>query len=245
MLSQIVSFLILLYFFLGGKTLLRLSVRRISRTASVYRTFLVNGMPSLFRQGLASVSSVLLNHVAASQGDAAVAAMSIVGKVFMMVFCVLIGFGQGYQPVAGYNYGAGEYGRVRQSFRFLLVTGTVGMSALGAGLFALAPYIMGQFVSDDAQVMEIGTQALRMQCLAMPLMTLGVACNMTFQSVGRPVQATVLSSCRQGIFFLPFLWLLPRYWGILGMEAAQPAADAATFLTCLPVILWFFHHMDR
>lgn len=243
--SQCVSFGILLFFFIRKKTILRLSFKNLSADISLYREFIANGMPSFFRQGLASVSSIALNRVAAGYSDAAVAAMSIVGKVFLMVYCVLIGFGQGYQPAAGYNYGAKEYGRVRQAYRFLMIAGTVGMTCIGAALFWAAPLLLKQFIPEDAKVIEIGIQALRMQCVVMPLLTLGIACNMTFQAVGQSVKATVFASLRQGIFFLPFIWVLPRLFGIYGMEAAQPAADAATFLVCVPVIWKFIKDLKK
>ncbi len=241
--SQCVGFVILLFFFIRKKTILRLSFKNLSADVSLYREFIANGMPSFFRQGLASVSSIALNRVAAGYSDAA--AMSIVGKVFLMVYCVLIGFGQGYQPAAGYNYGAKEYGRVRQAYRFLMVAGTVGMTCIGAALFWAAPLLLKQFIPEDEKVIEIGIQALRMQCVVMPLLTLGIACNMTFQAVGQSVKATVLASLRQGIFFLPFIWVLPRLFGIYGMEAAQPAADAATFLVCVPVIWKFIKDLKK
>ena len=243
--SQCVGFVILLFFFIRKKTILRMSFKNLSADVSLYREFIANGMPSFFRQGLASVSSIALNRVAAGYSDAAVAAMSIVGKVFLMVYCVLIGFGQGYQPAAGYNYGAKEYGRVRQAYRFLMVAGTVGMTCIGAALFWAAPLLLKQFIPEDEKVIEIGIQALRMQCVVMPLLTLGIACNMTFQAVGQSVKATVLASLRQGIFFLPFIWVLPRLFGIYGMEAAQPAADAATFLVCVPVIWKFIKDLKK
>ncbi len=243
--SQCVGFVILLFFFIRKKTILRLSFKNLSADVSLYREFIANGMPSFFRQGLASVSSIALNRVAAGYSDAAVAAMSIVGKVFLMVYCVLIGFGQGYQPAAGYNYGAKEYGRVRQAYRFLMVAGTVGMTCISAALFWAAPLLLKQFIPEDEKVIEIGIQALRMQCVVMPLLTLGIACNMTFQAVGQSVKATVLASLRQGIFFLPFIWVLPRLFGIYGMEAAQPAADAATFLVCVPVIWKFIKDLKK
>lgn len=238
LISQVIGFMVLLSFF-RKKTILRFSIRKISKKFTIYKEFIGNGMPSLFRQGLASVASVALNRVAAAQSDAAVAAMSIVGKIFMMVFCVLIGFGQGYQPAAGYNYGAKEYGRVKKAYRFMLWAGTGVMTVLGILLYAAAPWLLEQFVSDDPKVMEIGVRALRMQCAVMPFMPLGVACNMTFQAVGRSAMASFLAACRQGVFFLPLIWVLPKFYGIVGMEIAQPAADAATFLVCLPVIRHF------
>ena len=239
LISQVIGFIVLLSCFFRNKTILRFSIRKISRKFTIYKEFIGNGMPSLFRQGLASAASVALNRVAAAQSDAAVAAMSIVGKIFMMVFCILIGFGQGYQPAAGYNYGAKEYGRVKKAYRFMLWAGTGVMTVLGILLYAAAPWLLEQFVSDDSKVMEIGVWALRMQCAVMPFMPLGVACNMTFQAVGRSAMASFLAACRQGVFFLPLIWVLPKFYGIIGMEIAQPAADVATFLVCLPVIRHF------
>lgn len=243
--SQCISCAILFSFFLCKKTILRFSVKHLSRDFSLYREFIGNGMPSFFRQGLASVASVTLNRVAAYYGDAAVAAMSIVGKIFMMVYCVLIGFGQGYQPAAGYNYGAKEYGRVHRAYRFMMLAGTIGMTVIGAALFIFAPVLIRQFVPGDAKVTEIGVWALRMQCAVMPLLPLGIACNMTFQAVGKSVKATLFASCRQGFFFLPLILILPHIFGVFAMEAAQPAADVATFLVCLPAMHKFMAEMQK
>ena len=242
--SQCIGCAVLFVFFLGKKTIIRFSPKNLTLDWTVYKEFLGNGMPSLFRQGLASVASVALNHIAADYGDAAVAAMSIVGKIFLMLYCVLIGLGQGYQPVAGYNYGAEEYGRVRFAYRFMMRVGNIGMTLLGAGLFFFSGILIRQFVPDDENVVEIGTAALRMQCIAMPFLTLGIACNMTFQAVGKSVKATLLASCRQGFFFLPLIFVLPWMFGIIGMEAAQPLADLGTFLVCLLPIRRFMKQLD-
>ena len=243
--SQCISCVILFSFFFWKKTILHFSVKNISKDISLYKEFIGNGIPSFFRQGLSAVASVALNHVASCYGDAAVAAMSIVGKIFMMIYCVLIGFGQGYQPVVGYNYGAKEYGRVRKAYRFMMIAGTVGMTVIGAGLFFFAPELVAQFVPEDAEVAEIGNWALRMQCIVMPLLPLGIACNMTFQAVGKSVKATLFASCRQGFFFLPLILVFPRIFGVFAMEAAQPAADVATFLVCLPAMHKFMGQMRK
>lgn len=243
--SQVVSFLILLFFYIRKKTIIRFSFRKIAKEFAVYKAFLKDGMPSLFRQGLASMATIALNHVAAAQGDAAVAAMSIVGKLFMVVYCILIGFGQGYQPIAGYNYGAKKYDRVKSAFRFTVWIGSVGMTLLGIGLYVITPWLIRKFVPNDVKVTEIGVAALRMQSVVMPFTALGVACNMTFQAIGKPVIATFLAACRQGVFFLPFIWLFPGFFGIWGMEFAQPAADVATFLVCIPFVFYFLRRMHN
>lgn len=242
-LSQTVSMILLFLPFIRKKTVLKLSVRHISAKPRVYFDILKFGLPSLFRQGLASIASVLLNRSAAEYGDSAVAAMSIVGKVFMVLFSVLIGFGQGYQPVVGYNYGAGNQKRVREAFWFTLKLGTAAMAVFGVLSYIFAPQMVQLFLKEDREVTEIGTMALRMQSIAMPLMALGVVSNMTFQAVGKTISATFLTSMRQGIFFIPLIWLLPGWLGILGVEIAQPIADAVTFVFCIPYMVVFLRRL--
>lgn len=242
--SQCVSCGILLSCFLRGKSTTRLSLRCVSRRPSVYWSILKTGLPSLCRQGLASIATVALNRNAAVYGDAAVSAMSIVGKIFMLIFSALLGFGQGFQPVVGYNYGARKYTRVRKACSFTLEIGTVLMTVFAAAGFFAAPHLMRLFI-DDPDVVRIGTSALRAQCLAMPLLPLGVVCNMTFQTIGRSWTATFLSAARQGIFFLPLIYLLPPVFGLVGVEITQPCADVLTFLCCIPFAAAFLHRLPK
>ncbi|MBQ7066109.1 MAG: MATE family efflux transporter [Lachnospiraceae bacterium] len=238
-LSQCISFLILLSHFLRNRTIINLKLSNASTELIIYLRIIKNGLPSFCRQGLASISTVALNLNAALYGDAAVAAMSIVGKIFMMIFSMLLGFGQGYQPVVGYNYGAKKFDRVREAFFFTLKVGVSIMTSLGILGFLLARNIMGWFIADDEEVIAIGVRAFRAQCLVMPLMALGVVCNMTFQSIGKAWRATFLSCTRQGIFFLPFILILPRFLGITGVEITQPVADLCNFFCCLPFAVLF------
>lgn len=239
-LSQLVSFLILLSYFILGKTTTRLGICRISKKAGTYLQILKNGLPSFSRQGLSSLSSILLNKQAKIYGDAAVAAMAIVTKLFMMIFSVMIGFGQGYQPVAGFNYGAGNEKRMRQAMKFTLIVGTIGMGAAAVGLFILAPELMELFISDDIRVKEIGVQALRAQALSMPFIPLGTVANMTFQSIGDSWKATIMAAMRQGIFFIPLIYLLPAFFKLRGVVAVQAGADVLTAFACAP-FLWIFY----
>lgn len=241
--SQFISFIILLSYYLRGKTIVSFSIKKISKDYNIYLTIFKNGIPSFFRQGLASISTVALNFNAAHYGDSAVAAMSIVGRICMLIFCVVIGYGQGYQPVVGYNYGAKIYNRVKESFLFTLKVGSSIMSILALMGYILSPNIMSLFIS-DLSVIQIGTNAMRYQCLVMPLMTLGVISNMTFQAVGKPLYATFLSSCRQGVFFLPLIIILPQIFKLKGVEITQPIADILTFITSIPFIYKFFKNID-
>ena len=187
----------------------------------------------------------MLNVNAAVYGDAAVAAMSVVGKVFMLILSVLIGFGQGYQPVVGFNYGAGCYQRVKQSFTFTAVVSFVMMGLLAVAGFLFAPQVIQLFTKADTQVLEIGTYAMRAQCLALFIQPLGVISNMTFQSIGKPAEATFLSACRQGVFFLPLIWILPQFWQLRGVQLTQPLADVLTFIVCFPFLIRFFKELNQ
>ncbi len=241
--SQFISFLILLSYYLRGKTIVNFSITKVSKNLNTYETIFKNGMPSFFRQGLASIATVALNLNAGNYGDYAVSAMSIIGRIFMLIFCVVIGYGQGYQPVVGYNYGAKNYYRVKESFIFTLKVGTSLMTVLALLGYILSPKIMSWFIS-DLSVIDIGTRALRYQCLVMPLMPLGVMANMTFQAVGKSIHATFLSSCRQGIFFLPLIIILPKFFYLKGVEITQPISDILTFVLSIPFMYNFFKNLD-
>ena len=191
--SQLVSAAILLAaYFKKGFTVVQPSVGQIEISGKMLLDIFKTGLPALLRQGLASVASIALNRSAMVYGDAAVAAMSIVSKVFMLIFSTSLGIGQGYQPVAGYNYGAKKYARVRAAYKFTLILGLCVMGAASVAAFIFAPEIVTMFLRDDPKVIEIGTLALRIQCIAMPTVPFVVVGNMTFQSVGKAAQASFL-----------------------------------------------------
>lgn len=245
LISQLVSFLLLLFCFILHKSVVQLSVRHVKECGAVLLEIVKTGAPSFCRQGFASLSTILLNHQAGAYGgDAALSAMGITAKIFMCIFCVGLGLGQGFQPVLGYNYSAKKWRRVLESFRFTYLMGTVVMLLFGVAAYFLAPVLIPRFINDDA-VIEIGTHALRFQAITMPLLSLNVICNMTFQSLGKKVRAVLLSCCRQGIFFIPWILLLPKLWGLTGVELTQAAADASTFLFSIPFAVSFYRHVSR
>lgn len=244
-LSQLISFLILLSYFVMHKTTTRLEIHRLSKNPGTYYQIVKNGLPSFSRQGLASIASILLNKQATIYGDAAVAAMAIVTKIFMMIFSVMIGFGQGYQPVVGFNFGAGIMDRVKKAMKFTLKVGIAGMSSAAVILFFAAPLLMGLFISDDPAVLEIGTMALRAQAISMPLIPIGTVSNMTFQSIGKSWKATIMSSMRQGIFFIPLIFILPAIFGLWGVTMTQAASDALTAVACTPFLYSFYKNLTE
>ena len=245
LLSQCVSASILASFFLRGQSEIRVSIRCVSTAPKIYLTIFKSGMPSFFRQGMASVSAMSLNFNAGVYGDAAVAAMAIVTKVFNFLLSAVIGFGQGMQPVVGYNYGAKELGRVRQAVSFSLKFCTVILTVAAAAGAVFAPQIV-QFFRNDPAVVAVGTQAFRFQCISLPLAAVLVFANMLFQSLGKSWRASLLALCRQGMFFIPLVYLLPMHFGLLGLEVTQMCSDLIAFLVSAAFLLHYFRReFDR
>ncbi len=232
--SQFCSFLLLLFQSRKGGNI-RIQFCNFKPNGHYVKEICRGGIPSLCRQGLASISGILLNHGAGLHGDEAIAAMSIVSRVTMFASSALIGFGQGFQPVCGFNYGAKLYGRVREGFAFCVKYATlflVGISIVGA---LLAPGIIGLFRKGDAEVIEIGALALRMQCLAFPLTGWIIMSNMMLQSIGKALKASILAAARQGLFFIPLILLLPRIFGLFGVEVCQTVSDVLSFALAVPL----------
>lgn len=242
--SQVISFAILLSMFGRGKTESKLALRWVSRDPRDVLLICRTGLPSLMRQGLSSVSTMVLNSYARLYGDAAVAAMSIVNRICFFLFSVCLGIGQGFQPVSAFNYGAKKYGRVRAAFRFTLAAGEVllGTFAL-VGLF-LSPRLIG-FFRDDAAVIAIGNVALRAQLLALIFQPLPVCANMLFQSIGKNAAATFLSMLRSGLCFLPVIVLLSSLLGLPGVQLAQTVADVLTFFLTMPFAIRFLRKLKE
>lgn len=243
-LSQGVSFCILLFMFLRGKTVSRFRLGAITRSGSEFGQILLGGLPSFGRQGLNSIGGMLLNIAARSYGDAAVAGMSIVSRIFSFMLSVALGVGQGFQPVASFNYGARKYHRVRHACLFTIQASFYLMSVLILLCWFNAGPLIRLF-RDDPAVTAVALPAFRYQCLAMFLQPVMVASNMLFQSIGKAGRATFLSCCRQGIFFLPLILLLPQVWGLGGIEVCQPIADVLTFCVSVPFLLSFLRELER
>ena len=232
--SQVCSFLLLLYLDSRG-TNIRIRFKHFSPTPALLKEIVYGGSPSLCRQGLASLATILLNVSAGVYGDAAIAGMSIVTRICMFINSFVIGFGQGFQPVCGFNYGAGFYRRVREGFWYCVKTGIVFLTLCSIIGYIYAPEIVTWFRKDDIHVIEIGARALRWQLITLPLGAWVILCNMLLQTIRKPVQAVILSSARQGLFFIPFILILPYFLGLQGVEMCQAAADLCSFLLAIPL----------
>ena len=243
-LSQSISFCILLSMFLRGKTVSQFQLSAVTRSPAEFGTILMTGLPSFGRQGLNSIGGMLLNIAARSYGDAAVAGMSIVSRIFMFIISVAIGTGQGFQPVAGFNYGARKYRRVEKACVFTMCASFCFLSVIVAACWFNAEALIKLF-RDDPEVTAIALPAFRYQCFACFLQPVIVAGNMLFQSIGKSGRATFLACCRQGVFFIPLILTLPRMFGLLGIEICQPIADVLTFVVTVPFLFPFLHQLVK
>lgn len=220
----------------------RLRPRYFSLHWHYVREIVYGGSPSLSRQGLASISVILLNVAAAGYGDAAVAAMSIVSRVTMFVMAVIVGLGQGFQPFCGYCYGAALYNRLRHGFWFTVRVGFVFLLCFSAFFFCFAEQTIAVF-RDDAIVIAVGSTALRWHLAVYPLNAYIMAGNMMLQTTRRPLRANVLSSARKGLVFIPFILILPHLFGLMGIAMCQAVCDVVTFIIAIPIVRSAFREM--
>jgi putative MATE family efflux protein len=244
MISQFVS-CALLFIIIQVRGDVPIKIRDFTPAPAMYREMLRGGFPSLARQGITSVAATFVNHAAGIYGDVAIAALSVVNRVFWLALSAIMGFGQGFQPVCSFNYGAGLYNRVREAFRFCIRTAVLVLTGTGAVLFIFAPRIIAIFRPDDSVLISIGSLTLRLQSLILPLDGWIVLSNMMLQTMGRAVRASLLATARQGIFLIPLLFVLSRLLGLLGIQLSQPLADLCTFVFSIPLVLGVFKEMKN
>jgi len=241
--SQFISFMILLIgcFRAGG-----ISIRIRDFTPSFYymKEMARGGLPSLIKQGLTAVASLLMNNMAGEYGISVVAAMGYVQRISIFAASAIAGLGQGLQPVCGFNYGAKMYGRVKKSFWFAIKLATLIMLALSVVAFLFAPQLIG-FFRNDSEVIEVGTFMLRAQCLTYPLIPLATIGSMFLQTLGKATRASLLAVARQGMFLIPSLLVLTNLFGLVGFEISQPVSDAVSFVLAVVFINGIFREMSR
>ena len=240
--SQIVGFFVLLSMFLLHKTQCRLSVKLI--VPKFLPEIIGTGLPSLLRQGLNSLSTVVLNNCAAVYGDAAVAAMSIVSRVIFFTFSFALGVGQGFQPVCGFNYGAKKYDRLKTAFYFSVMLAEIIVVVISVGLI-LFPGEIVRIFRDDNTVMEIGSRALVLQGIAQLFLPFCMITEMALQSVGKKLGASVLSTLRNGLFFIPLLLILSNVRGLSGIQEAQPLTVTLAVIPSAIFAVRFFRKLPK
>lgn len=240
--SQFCSFVLLILMTRKGGSIV-ISFKNLKVNTYFLKEIFRGGIPSLCRQGLGSIAVILLNHAAGIYGDAAIAGMSIVSRVTMFANSALIGFGQGFQPVCGFNYGARLYKRVREGFFFCVKYALVFLIIISALCGIFAPNIVALFRREDQAVIETGALALRLQCITFPLNAWIVMSNMMLQSIGKALKASIIAGARQGYFFIPLILILPYAFGLLGVQMTQAAADIGTLILSIPLTISVLNEM--
>ncbi len=234
-LSQIVSFCILLSAFFRGKTQSTLSTKSVTLKKSLLSDIVLTGLPSLLRNALGCISTMLLNSLAGQYGDAAVAGMSIASRVAMFCLSIAIGIGQGFQPVSSFNYGAGKMERVKKAYFFTMAFATVCLGFLCTLCLCFNASIIRVF-RDDPAVIAVASRALRLQCIALYVQGVCVITEFLMQTTGQKLLSSLHSSFRAGIIFIPCLALLAYFRGLSGIEEAQPLAYVLTSIVDIPFI---------
>jgi Na+-driven multidrug efflux pump len=233
MISQFISCVLLFVISLTGKQNVPILPSNFSPGREAYANILKGGSPSLMRQSCMSLAVIVLNRAAGAYGDAAIAAVSIVNRILMIAGSAVIGLGQGFQPVCGFNYGAKLYGRVRKAFGFCVCITSAILIVLSVPGFIWAPRIIAFFRKGDADVIATGVFALRLNVFTAPLSGWIVLNNMMLQTMGKALPANILAFARQGLFLIPLVFILTPILGMNGILLSGPLADLLTFVLSL------------
>ena len=239
--GQAVGFVVM-YVMSRHKDIIHYTPRNFSHRGMFIKEIIAGGTPSLSRQGLASIATIALNVSASHYGDAAIAAMSIVNRITMFIFSMIIGLGHGYQPMCGFCYGAKRYERVKAGFWFCVKLGTSFLFFWAVILFIFSAEAIELF-RNDFDVIYIGTRALRYQLLTFPLWSFILMSNMIMQTCRKTFRANLLAASRQGLFFIPLIFILPHYLGLTGVEICQACGDFITLLLTAPIMFFAFREM--
>ena len=235
--SKWVSFIILIFPYITRRSMLRLSVKNFHFSWDIISNVVSVGSSSLFRNGLAVVAGILLNDLAGNISDSVLAGVGVCTKIMMFPFSIILGFGNGFQPVAGFNWGAKRYDRVRESYRFSSMVSLVGggIMALILGIFADPIIIL--FAGTDPQMREVGKLCIWLQCVALPIHAWVAMVNMLCVGLGNAKGAMALATARQGSCFLPILYPLALLFGAYGIAAVQAAADVLSMALAIPIAI--------
>jgi len=237
LISQMTSFFILFFYASRQKGNVRISFKNFSPSIARYAEMFKGGVPALIRQGLMSIAGIIINHFARPYGDAAIAAITISNRISMFAFSAVLGFGQGFQPVCGFNYGAKLYSRVKKAFWFCVRFCFFILLIIAVILAVFAPVIIALFRKDDLEVIAIGALGLRLQCISLPFIAAAVIVNMLTQTMGKALEASIVAFSRQGLFLIPSLFILSPLLGLTGIQLSRPVSEFASLVIIIPILI--------
>ena len=234
--SKTVSFCILIFPYITRRSLLHLSIRNFRPTREIISEIVTVGSSSMFRNGLAVVAGILLNTLAGNISDSVLAGIGVCTKIMMFPFSIILGFGNGFQPVAGFNWGAKRYDRVKESYRFSSKVAFWGGAVMAAICILFADKLIVLFAGTDEEMRRIGAFAIITQSVALPIHAWVAIVNMYCVGLGNAKGALALSTARQGSCFLPILYPMAWLFKAWGVGAVQAAADILSLLLAIPII---------
>ena len=243
-LSQFISFCILSFFFIKGATQSKISPKYLSKDFKYFKNVILTGLPSFCRQGLNSVSTMILNSQCKPYGDEVIASIGYVARITGLIFSVGLGIGQGFQPFSGYNYGAKKYKRLKQGTLFTLFFGGGFLALLSIFYFIFAPTVISIF-GEDTSVIEIGSKALRFYCISLIFFPISVVTTMLFQSIGKNISALILSCLQSGLLFIPLCIILTFFFNVLGIQISQPIAYTLSSFVSTPYLISFLKKLPN
>ena len=236
--SKTISFFILLYPYIRKRCSVQLSLRKIKFRLNDFKEVVSIGSTSFLRSCFGVVAGIVTNRVAGGFSTAALAALSLSNRVMDFPFAVILGFGMGYQPVVGFNWGAKQKERVKESLSFAMRVSLVGAAAVGVVLFIFARQVVGIFNSQaDGEVLRLGMLCIRLQCFTLAIHSWLSLVNMFYAGIGKAKYALLLSTARQGYCFIPLLFILPVLFGANGLAATQATADLLTLAVVIPLCI--------
>ncbi|MCL1848520.1 MAG: MATE family efflux transporter [Clostridiales bacterium] len=242
--SKLISLCVLLWPFMTKKTVIQIKPRYFTPTKEIYAEIARMGLPTMLRSSMMSVSTILINNTAASFGDATMAAIAVANKSMRMVHSGVMGFGQGFQPVAGYNYGAKNYARVKQAWRYVVTIGITLAIIIGTAIYFFAPHIVGAF-SENPEVMAIGMLKIRSQCITLIPHVIVMISSGLFQAMGKAAKAATLGLSRQLLVLIPCVLILPRIFGAPGLACCQSTSDSISFFISLAFVIPQFKELGQ
>ena len=234
--SKTVSFAILIFPYVTRRSLLHLSLKNFLPSREILSEIVTVGSSSMFRNGLAVVAGILLNNLAGDISDSVMAGIGVCTKIMMFPFSIILGFGNGFQPVAGFNWGAKRFDRVKESYRFSARVAFWGGLVMAALCIIFADPLIVLFAGTDAEMRRIGAFAIITQSIALPLHAWVAIVNMFCVGLGDARGALALATARQGSCFIPVLFPLAWIFGAWGVGAVQAVADILTVALAIPII---------
>lgn len=243
--SKLVSFTVLVFPYITRRSILHLSIRNFHFSFDIIGKIVSIGSSSMFRSGLAVVAGILLNDLAGNYSDSVLAGIGVTTKVMMFPFSIILGFGTGFQPVAGFNWGAKRYDRVQESYRFSSMVALIGSTAMALLLIVFADPIIVLFAGSDPEMRELGALCIRLQCIALPVHAWVAVVNMLCAGLGNAVGAFLLATARQGTCMIPILYVMDRYMGAYGVVSVQAVADVLSLALAIPIAIYMIRKIKK